>query len=280
MTLQESTEMVTTAPGGDESMAGCAGALAYHDPSNSATGWIFSCYAFFLYFCRAQGGSIFDVQDIKVLIMPGTIGTVASGMFQSVSFALALRGVVGGISASLSFNFTNAVIGHWFSKRRGLTTGIACTAGGLGGVAVPPDHPTKAGAAIDLKALPDIKYGTVALVTSMIEFAVSVPYTLIRSYSLATGVHREASYQLNTLLNVGAIPGRVLRGYVADRFGTCNTMSVTAMVCTGRTLSGAAISLTPVCIGEVYSVEDHRKRTGTVTFLASIGALVGVSVGP
>lgn len=243
------------------------------------------------------------------------------------------------MSASLLFNPSIAVIGHWFSKRRGLATGIACTAGGLGGVAFPliilyvaPIHGfgwairiigfinvgvclaaccllrkrlppnKKAGAAIDLKALADIKYGMVTLATFLIEFAVFIPYTYICSYALATGIEREASYRLNVLLNVGAIPGRVLPGYFADRFGVFNTMCATAMVCTvfiftlwykadGHEAattaftvvygfwSGAAISLTPVCIGEVCRVEDYGKRTGTAFFIASIGALVGVPIG-
>lgn len=247
--------------------------------------------------------------------------------------------MLGGISASLLFNPSIAVIGHWFSARRGLATGIACTAGGLGGVAFPliilyvsPVHGfgwairiigfinaavclaaclllrkrlppnKKAGAAIDLLALRELKYGAVTLATFLIEFAVFIPYTYICSYAVAMGIDREASYRLNVLLNVGAIPGRVLPGYLADRFGTFNTMCVTAMVCTVVVLalwlkaegheaattafavlygfwSGAAISLTPVCIGEVCRVEDYGKRTGTAFFIASIGALVGVPIG-
>ena len=243
------------------------------------------------------------------------------------------------MSASLLFNPAIAVIGHWFSARRGLATGIACTAGGLGGVAFPliilyvaPLHgfgwairtigfinaavclaaccllrkrlpPNKvAGAAIDLRAVAERKYGAVTLATFLVEFAVFIPYTYICSYGVAMGIEKEVSYRLNVLLNVGAIPGRVLPGYLADRLGTFNTMCVTAMVCTVVVLalwmkaeggeaattafavlygfwSGAAISLTPVCIGEVCRVEDYGKRTGTAFFIASIGALVGVPIG-
>ncbi|KAM3551806.1 hypothetical protein MY1884_007537 [Beauveria asiatica] len=33
-----------------------------------------------------------------------------------------------------NYNYVVAVIGHWFDKRRALATGVACTAGGIGGV--------------------------------------------------------------------------------------------------------------------------------------------------
>jgi hypothetical protein len=67
----------------------------------STTGWIFSGYAFFLFFCGAQIGSccslmgrhiqlltletgaIFDSHGIRLLIVPGTIGIVISLIFMS-----------------------------------------------------------------------------------------------------------------------------------------------------------------------------------------------------
>ena len=55
------------------------------DTPKSTAGWIFSCYAFFLYFCGAQVGPIFDAYDIKVLIVPGSVGIVASLIFLSFS---------------------------------------------------------------------------------------------------------------------------------------------------------------------------------------------------
>lgn len=55
------------------------------DVPKSTSGWIFSCYAFFLYFCGAQVGPIFDAYDIKVLIIPGSIGITLSLIFLSFS---------------------------------------------------------------------------------------------------------------------------------------------------------------------------------------------------
>ena len=46
-------------------------------------------------------------------------------------------------------------------------------------------------------------------------------------------------------------------------------------VCFGF-FSGAAISLTPVGVGQVCNIEDLGKRNGTAFFIASFGTLIGV----
>ncbi|KAI8295507.1 MFS transporter asaE [Colletotrichum sp. SAR11_240] len=275
----------------------------------STIGWVFSTYAFFLYFCGAQ------VEFYQFLLT---------------------FGVLGGMSASLLFNPSISAIGHWFSERRALATGIACTAGGVGGVIfpliilylaprvgcawalrtvgficlavsvlaclllkkrLPPNK--KAGAAIDITALRDAKFALTTLAVFLIEFAVFIPYTYICSYAIHEGMGLQKSLLLNALLNAGAIPGRALPGYVADRFGPFNVMCVTALVCStfifalwmtaqgGEAAttafailfgfwSGAAISLTPVCIGRVCETKDYGKRSGTAFSISSIAALVGV----
>ncbi|KAF4827353.1 MFS transporter asaE [Colletotrichum tropicale] len=306
----------------------------------STIGWVFSTYAFFLYFCGAQVGPIFDAHDVRYLVIPGCIGIVAAIMLMSLckefyQFFLTF-GVLGGMSASLLFNPSISAIGHWFSERRALATGIACTAGGVGGVIfpliilylaprvgfawalrtvgficlavsvlaclllkkrLPPNK--KAGAAIDITALRDAKFALTTLAVFLIEFAVFIPYTYICSYAIHEGMGLQKSLLLNALLNAGAIPGRALPGYVADRFGPFNVMCVTALVCStfifalwmnaqgGEAAttafailfgfwSGAAISLTPVCIGRVCETKDYGKRSGTAFSISSIAALVGV----
>ncbi|KAG6978677.1 MFS transporter asaE [Fusarium oxysporum f. sp. conglutinans] len=314
----------------------------------STVGWIFGCYGFFLYFCGAQVGPIFDTHDIKLLIIPGSFGMVLSMVFVSFSTgmmriystgtALLLIYCCCGISASLLFNPSLAAIGHWFCKRRAFATGLACTAGGIGGIVFPlvilylapkigftwairvialinmgagvlaccllrkrlPSN-KKAGASIDLKALADVKFASTTAAVFLIEFAVFIPYSYISAYAMHYGFTSQKAYLLNTLLNVGAVPGRALPGYVADRFGTFNTMCITSFVCAALILtlwlkaageearttsftllygfwSGAAISLTPVCISQVSMIEDIGKRTGTAFFIASFGALTGIPI--
>ncbi|KAI1128567.1 major facilitator superfamily domain-containing protein [Nemania abortiva] len=308
----------------------------------STVGWIFSTYAFFLYFTGAQTGPIFDAYPVRLLVIPGSIGIAASVFLFSVSREfyqyLLSFGVLGGISASLLFNPSISAVGHWFYKRRAFATGVACTAGGIGGVAfpliilytaprlgfgwalriigficvaagatascllrkrLPPNK--KAGASVDLKSLSEPRFAATALATFLIEFAVFIPYTYICSHAIHAGLDRQTAYLLNALLNAGAVPGRALPGYIADRFGAFNVMCVTALACVATILalwytagvnaaqvisfaplfgfwSGAAISLTPVCIGQVCRTEDYGKRSGTAFFLASFGALVGIPI--
>ncbi|KAF4925712.1 MFS transporter asaE [Colletotrichum viniferum] len=267
----------------------------------STIGWVFSTYAFFLYFCGAQVGPIFDAHDVRYLVIPGCIGIVAAIMLMSFckefyQFFLTF-GVLGGMSASLLFNPSISAIGHWFSERRALATGIACTAGGVGGVIFPLSIlylAPRVGFAWALRT-----FALTTLAVFLIEFAVFIPYTYICSYAIHEGMGLQKSLLLNALLNAGAIPGRALPGYVADRFGPFNVMCVTALVCSififalwmtaqgGEAAttafailfgfwSGAAISLTPVCIGRVCETKDYGKRSGTAFSISSIAALVVV----
>lgn len=247
-------------------------------------------------------------------------------------------GILGGASSSLLFNPAIATVGQWFCKRRALTTGIICTAGGIGGIIFPIivlygeprigfgwsiriigficllssivacmliekrlPHNKKAGATVDFKALRDLKYALTTLAIFLAEFAVFIPYTYISSYALHVGFETQQAFMLNALLNVGAIPGRALPGFVADRFGTFNILMCTTIVCSTFIFalwytaasskaavysftvlygfwSGATIALTPVCVSRVCNIEDYGKRSGTTFFIASIGVLIGVPI--
>jgi predicted MFS family arabinose efflux permease len=163
--------------------------------------------------------------------------------------------------------------------------------------------------AIDLRPLAhDPAYLTTTLAIFLIEFAVFLPVTYISSAALVTGhgLPPQASYRLIALLNVGSVPGRALPGYLSDRLGRFNVMIVTALCCSVLIFcvwlpptaldvtseaaltvfavlfgfwSGAAISLTPVCIAQVSEVGEIGRRVGTTFSISSFGALVGVPIG-
>ena len=248
--------------------------------------------------------------------------------------------VLGGLSASTLFTPAVSAVGHWFNIRRGYATGIACTAGGFGGVVfpiivmfaapkvgfswalriialiclvsgilacmlvktrLPRDESKKAELAIDFKALRNIQFALTTLSVFLVEFAVFIPLTYIASYGLYMGLNDTLAYAVVPLLNLGAIPGRFLPGFVADRLGRFNAMVVTSAICAAITLalwykasnnipaivcysvlfgfwSGAAISLTPVCISQVCDTKDYGKRNGTAFTIASIGTLTGIPI--
>ncbi|TWU74260.1 hypothetical protein ED733_004649 [Metarhizium rileyi] len=308
----------------------------------SVTGWIFSTYAFLTLSCGVQAGPIFDAYDVKLLIIPGSIGMVVMTMILSVCkefyhFFLTFS-ILGGLSSSLLFNPCIATTGQWFNRRRALATGIVCTAGGIGGIVFPLmilygeprigfswsiriigfvctissifacllikkrlPHNKTAGAQMDFKALLDLKYALTTLAIFLAEFAVFVPYSYISSYALYVGWDTQMALLMNSLLNAGAIPGRAIPGFMADRLGAFNVFMVTTLACATLILalwytaaesraavisftvlfgffSGATIALTPVCVSRVCRIEDYGKRSGTTFMIASIGVLVGTPI--
>ncbi|KAJ5762398.1 uncharacterized protein N7511_005780 [Penicillium nucicola] len=248
------------------------------DYSESSIGWIFGSYGFFLYIAGAQTGPIFDTYGSKFVIIPGSIGMVLSMVCFSFSeeyYQIFLSfSVLGGLSACTLFTPAISTVGHWFNLRRGWATGVACTAGGIGGVIfpliilyaapkigfpwairiiallsailcacacillktrLPPNK--KAGASVDFRALRDVKYASTTAAVFLVEFAVFIPITYIASYAIAVGVENTMSYLLIPFLNVGAIPGRFLPGLVADRVGRFNVMVLTSLICSILTLA-------------------------------------------
>ncbi|OJJ66291.1 hypothetical protein ASPBRDRAFT_666321 [Aspergillus brasiliensis CBS 101740] len=250
------------------------------DYSESSVGWIYGAYTFFLFLGGAQFGkscAILDSYGPIYVVMPGSIGIVLSLVFLSLSEAEYYQiflsfSVLGGISASTLFTPPIAAIGHWFNKRRGWATGVACTAGGVGGCIFPlvilfaaPKigfawsiriialicailctvacltvqtrlPPKKANAFLDFRALGNIKYASASLGVFLVEFAVFVPITYITSYALDAGFDEQMSYAVLVFLNLGAIFGRFLPGLVADRLGRFNVMTVNCFMCSVLTL--------------------------------------------
>ncbi|OKL64249.1 hypothetical protein UA08_00067 [Talaromyces atroroseus] len=111
----------------------------------------------------------------------------------------------------------------------------------------------------------------------LIEWGLFVPVTYISSYALAEGVSNAFSYQILAILNAGSALGRWLPGYVADYLGRFNTMILAVLGCLLSTacfwfpaggstallvvyaalfgfFSGSNISLTPVCVGQLFLV--------------------------
>lgn len=177
-------------------------------------------------------------------------------------------GVLGGLSSCLLFTPSIPAVGHWFCRKRAFATGVAFTAGSIGGVIfplivlylaprigfpwairvigflagglciaacfllrtrLPPNK--HAGATIDLKALMDVKYGMTTLAIFFIEFAFFIPLTYISSYAIHVGIDPQNAYRMVAFLNAASVPGRAMPGYFADRLGRFNVMAATSLIC-------------------------------------------------
>ncbi|KAJ5456042.1 uncharacterized protein N7458_004306 [Penicillium daleae] len=248
-----------------------------NDYSESSIGWIFGAYTFFLFVGGAQfGRHMFNWDRTFVSILefqPRCVSDASSySLVIMICSTYTMHIVLGGISASTLFTPPVAAVGHWFHDKRGWATGIACTAGGIGGSVFPliilfaaPRigfawairiiallcalfcsiacltvrtrlPPKKAATFLDFNALMDVKYASASLGVFLVEFAVFVPITYITSYALSVGFGDQMSYALLIFLNVGAIFGRFLPGLVADRFGRFNVMTVNCLMCSLLTL--------------------------------------------
>ncbi|OJZ89764.1 hypothetical protein ASPFODRAFT_58433 [Aspergillus luchuensis CBS 106.47] len=308
------------------------------DYPESSYGWIYGAYGFFLYFAGAQSGAAnlgYMGPNLHHSSRVRRHGSIVEYYQIFLSFS-----VLGGISASALFTPAVAAIGHWFNVRRAFVTGLACTAGGLGGVIFPAiiyfnapkigfgwsiriiallslvlcaiacllirtrlplGKETGGSALADFKALKDPKYAVTTAAIFLADFAVFVPNTYLSSYAVHVGLSNTVSYLLLVFLNIGLIPGRLLPGLAADRLGRFNMMVVTSLVCSILTLalwyksgsslgaivcyavlfgfwSGAAMSLSPVCISQICATEDYGARTGTTYTIASLGVLTGIPI--
>lgn len=109
--------------------------------SHSQIGWIFSLYLFLVFFVGVQVGPTFDRFGPKILVAVGSLLIVASLMLLSVSktyYQIILTySVLGGLGGALLHSPAYGAIAHFFNVRRGLATGIATTAGGVGGIVFP-----------------------------------------------------------------------------------------------------------------------------------------------
>lgn len=262
--------------------------LAEYDAST--IGWIFSLYSFLSFFLGIYIGPIFDKYGPRWLVAAGTVCLAASLMLLSIckgiyppsppslhrqytntvpeyyQFLLAF-GVLSGLSCSLLFTPSIAAIGHFFKVRRGLATGVASTAGSLGGVIFPlmleslfakvgwawairilgflclsltvaanflirSRLPPAESASVhpDFMIFKDLPFALTVIAVFLLEFALFIPLTYISSYALSKGFSVAFSFQILTYLNVGSIFGRLLVGYWADHVGAFNANMISVVI--------------------------------------------------
>jgi MFS family permease len=241
--------------------------LASYDPGT--IGWIFSLYTFISFFLGIYVGPLFDKYGPRYLVMSGTACLAVSLMLLSISYEywhfLLAFGILSGLASSLLFTPSIAAIGHFFRARRGFATGIASTAGSVGGIIFPLMLQrlfTSVGWAWGIRILafvcfavtivanflirsrlppapnasvhPDVRifknkaFALTTVAVFMLEFALFIPLTYLSSYVLNKGFSHSFSFDIITILNTGSVFGRVLPGYWADKIGPFNTNMISA----------------------------------------------------
>ncbi|KAI9765532.1 MAG: hypothetical protein M1840_007358 [Geoglossum simile] len=247
------------------------------------------------------------------------------------------QGILGGMAISMIFAPAISIPGQYFSRRRAFASGIASGGAPVGGVLFPivlnrllgyPNlgfgwsvrvvgfimlvlltgasilltefAPRRKGQFFIPSAFKNPAYVMINVASIMAVLGLFTPIFYIGSYSVQHGTSLQfASYQIS-ILNCMSFFGRIILGYVADKIGRYNMMSIT-MASTGILtfcwtstssvvsitvfaalfgfFSGAVTSLYPPCIAQVtQSTSDIGTYVGMGMATVSLSALAGTPI--
>ncbi|CAI4213987.1 unnamed protein product [Parascedosporium putredinis] len=282
--------------------------------SHSQIGWIFSLYLFLVFFVGIQVGPVFDHYGPRLLVAVGSLTTITSLMLLSLCKNHPDLRRHGRPRRRPSQRPAYGAIAHFFHKRRGLATGIATTAGGLGGIVFPillqfllgdkgvgfPWTCRILGFIFIGLCIPSNLFIRSRLPPKLV--GLFVPLTYIVSYARAQGHSESSSSMLLALLNAGSVVGRFLPGLLADKFGRFNVIITTNGLCAVAVLglwtpahlsnavlvtfcvvfgfaSGSNLGLYPVCIGQFCDSQSYGRYYSTTNMVASFGTLSSLPIG-
>ncbi|WZH47555.1 Monocarboxylate transporter [Fusarium acuminatum] len=243
------------------------------DYSSSQIGWIFSLYLFMVFIVGIQVGPVFDKYGPRLIVASGGTLIATSLFLLSVSeefYQIILSySVVGGLGGALLNSPSYASIAHWFDVKRGLATGVAMTAGSIGGIIFPivlqkllpsigfgwttrilgfiilgltvpatlfmqsrlPRQNKVSSVWPEFGIFKDLKFAFSALGIFFMEWGLFVPLTYIVSYAGRHSGDANSSYTLISILNAGSLFGRFLPGLLADKIGRFNVILLTLGLC-------------------------------------------------
>ncbi|KAH7379431.1 MFS monocarboxylate transporter-like protein [Phaeosphaeria sp. MPI-PUGE-AT-0046c] len=242
------------------------------DYTESEISWIFSSFAFLFFFGGFIVGPLFERYGSKKLLPVGALGLIislaATSLCKSYYQYFLAFGILGGCSSSVLWNISIATLGHWFDQKRALATGIATTAGGLGGVLFPitftrlvprigftwtmncfalistccllagiallktrlPISPRRS-SIMNWRGFTDLRFILTMSAIFILDWAVMVPPAYISTYAKHKGFQNMSNYLL-AILNAASIVGRGVPGSIADKIGRYNVMILCSGVCT------------------------------------------------
>ncbi|KAJ7320838.1 monocarboxylate permease-like protein [Mycena albidolilacea] len=306
--------------------------------SSSSISWIGSFQTFCIYFMGTLFGALFDRWGAKPLIFAGGVGFCFSCMMQSISTQywhfLLSQGLLGGITLSALFTPAYTAAQHWFLKRRAFALGIVTSGSSLGGVIWPivankliqqvgfgwalrimgfialafclasaalvkgrlPPRTGKKLLALELFLKPGYTFFCIGMFFVVLGLFFLIFF--LPSYGALHGFDANMTFYSVSVLNAASLFGRIIPGFLADRWGRFNMMVFTVLVSAILTLasikarneasilvigvlygftSGNVASLQGACVPPF--IDDPSKIGVAVGQLLSVSAFAGL-VGP
>ncbi|KAJ9063862.1 hypothetical protein DSO57_1036466 [Entomophthora muscae] len=203
------------------------------------------------------GGSVFSA------------GLLLASFSTQVWHLFVTQGFMVGFGAAIMFITASSAPSQWFSKRRGLATGICLTGSGLGGLIIAPitdlmlsslgaEVTLRIAAAvffivtcicapflksrvpirpekrmIDLRIFRNAKFRALLIAEFTSCFGFLVPHLIMPMYAIYHGIDKSSSALLVGLISGGSAMGSVVLGFAADFAGPLNILSCSML---GRAL--------------------------------------------
>lgn len=242
--------------------------------------------------CSALGASA---------IMYGTVGSLSTWWKarRATAYGIAISGSsIGGVIFPIMVNRLMPRVGFGWTMR---AVAFIILAGAVMAIATIRSNrahvPSSFNARAYITPLKEPSFALLCLAMTVFGFGLFLPFNFIPLEAQALGMSWELSIYSIVILNAVSVFGRVLPGFLADKFGRFNMMMVCTLMSAILTLavwlpgksnaaslcfsaffgffSGCYISLAPALVVEVSPPSEIGHRTGILYFCISIGVLTG-----
>ncbi|KAJ3528867.1 hypothetical protein NMY22_g9234 [Coprinellus aureogranulatus] len=287
------------------------------DTSPSTIAWIGSIQYALVFIPGVITGRLVDLGYFRVPFSVGTtfvvIATFLIAQCTKYWQFFLCQGIFLGLGAGICFGATLPVVGHWFSKKRGLALGLTALGSSCGGTVypiaarqliprvgfpwtirilgfmivatlgfsnltlarrLPPKN--MPGGIFNVRVFRSLAFTVYCLSAFVCFLGIYTVLTYIDVAATRIGISPDFSFYLVSIANASAGPSRVICGVLADRFGAVNVISSLIAIAVLYGLSNAAfVSSFNMPLYEMGEMGDVGRRIGTVMMFSAVGGLVG-----
>ncbi|KAJ1671410.1 hypothetical protein GGF38_000832 [Coemansia sp. RSA 25] len=226
---------------------------------------------FGIFFWGMLGGWLADVWSYRKLCFVGIVimalGQLLASFCKEPWQLCLTEGVLFGLGIGLVFSPTSTAPARWFTKHRGLATGIAVAGVGVGGliiaplteflvrqtgvewslrisaiyiivlgtiacyfVQVPFQDKTRTLRNFDWQAFGDMRFVTNAGIVFFVAAGYMTPYAFLPEFWVAKGISSQTASVLIAIANVASSVSRLVTGFTADYIGVLNSLVLSLLV--------------------------------------------------